>query len=118
MKRKIKEHSGDIISYKGVNSIAEYFVMNDGSSQWKGLVLGRGENNKFNVSHRWISRCIEMKQVLSLRAVKALDLLPLPFATPYKGFGKYSFCFTLFSLKDQEVLKNLTQVMGANCYFF
>lgn len=31
VKRKIKEHSGDIISYKGVNSIAEYFVMNDGS---------------------------------------------------------------------------------------
>ena len=32
VKRKIKEHSGDIISYKGVDSIAEYFVMNDGSS--------------------------------------------------------------------------------------
>lgn len=48
-----------------------------------------------------------------------MDLLPLPYKPPYKGFSKLYVAFTLFPTngKDKEVLQNLADLMGMRVEF-
>ncbi len=59
-----------------------------------------------------------MKKVLSVRKMKALDLLPFPYTLPYTNLPKFCVAFTLFPrIRDLPVLENIASLMGMKVEF-
>lgn len=116
---KIESNGGSVISEHIENSCAKYLIMNDGYKHWNGFVLDKNKDGKYVISHRFLDRCLIHKKIFKLQKEKAMDLLPLPFQTPYEGFENYCVAFSLFGdyRKDMEALTNLATLMGMKIEF-
>ena len=59
-----------------------------------------------------------LNKIVSVRKLKAIDLLPFPHRIPYANFSNYCLAFTLFQKnKDLPVLENLAKLMGMQVEF-
>jgi len=116
----IFENGGNVIDENIENSVASYMIHNDGGSwlpeDYTFVKTDKSEkNNKINVSHWFILKCLTEKRLIGLWDAKALFLKPMIFKCPHEEIISKNHCywFTLFEDLDSIVMNELAKIVGA-----
>ena len=62
----IESHGGQVIDENIENSVATHMVHPDGGSHVTDLDADKGKNGKYNVSHRFIYRCVQEQKFIRI----------------------------------------------------
>jgi hypothetical protein len=113
----IYENGGNVLESTIEKSIASHMIHNDAGPTIPDQFSFHRDatNGKYNVSHRFINKCIEERKFLSLKSEKGLNLLPMKFPCPHPKVLENELCFvfTCFDTKDKEIMTQLANLIGA-----